>query len=147
MWHYKSKLISEGIIKFQIHENDKIINFKDWIFLIQNSSEFIEFFIELLRNCEFDAYYWEVKPIDKKSICEKFEFVLIFSSHLISLKSNITPFEKYFQNNSEVVSFNNLRGDAKLIVPTKISDIENYTHIAIFICKAPQHQIIKFWKD
>ncbi|WP_179021957.1 DUF6940 family protein [Winogradskyella forsetii] len=146
MWHYKKEIIKEGTIKFQIHDNERFINYKEWINLTQNSFEFIHFFIELLKECEFDAYYWEVKPIDEKNLDEKFEFVLVFSSQLSSLKSNITPFKPYFEKNLEVVSFRNLRGDAQLIIPSKISDENNYTHLAKFIRKAPQHQIIKFWK-
>ena len=146
MWKYSSKTIRKGTVKFEIYNSEKTISYLDWINLTQNSIEFLNFFIDLLRDCEFNAYYWEVKPIDKKTLEDEFEFVLVSGAVLNSLNSNSTPFEKYFDENKEVVSFKSLRGDAQLIVPTKISEAENYTHLAKFIRKAPEHQIIKLWK-
>lgn len=146
LWQYKSKIIEKDTIKFKIQDNEKVISYHEWINLTLNNTEFIKYFIKLLIDCEFDAYYWEVKPVDAKSVENSFEFVLVNGSYLNSLNSDGSRFEKYFNRNEDVVSFKNLKGDAQLVVPNKVSDSRNYTHLAKFVRNAPENQIIKFWK-
>jgi len=94
----------------------------------------------------FEAYFWEVKPVKQDSINESFEFVLVNSSSLKMIKAEDQSFNKYFESNKKVVSFSNLRKDAELIVPTRISNHTEYAHLAKFVRSAGEQQILEFWK-
>lgn len=146
MWKPIKKEIKKGTIKYQIIKDENLITFKDWIEEIQSSEEFIEFFIELLRDNDFEGLFWEVKPTTQKEINEIFEFVLVESNHLGEVKPDNSAFSKYFEDEMEVVSFSNLRGDARLIVPIPVSEKTDYAHLMKFIRLAPQVQLLEFWK-
>ncbi|WP_299277216.1 hypothetical protein [uncultured Psychroserpens sp.] len=146
MWTFQTDILNEGTLKFQIHNDGKTISYRDWIDLIQNSVEFCTFYTELLRTCDFKGFFWEVKPINKNELDFDFEFVLVEGSNLKYLVANSSRFEKYFTPHEDAVSFPNLRGDAQLVVPTKISEAKHYAHLALFLRHAPKSQILSFWK-
>lgn len=146
MWTYSKTTLSTGIIGYQLFDADKQIRYCDWIDLIQNSNAFIAFFIRLLQDSDFEAYFWEVKPVTTVQLSEHFEFVLVRGDYLMKLNSNRRPFEAYFSEDATVVSFNNLRGDAQLVVPSPISDEDHYTYLARFVRNAPENQVTAFFK-
>ena len=145
-WTSKKNMLSNDILKFQIYENDRAINYRDWIRLMQNSEAFSTFYTETLKACDFKGFFWEVKPINKNELDFDFEFVLVDGRQLNHLTANNARFEKHFTAHETVVSFPNLRGDALLVVPTPISELSNYTHLAQFLRHAPEQQIVFFWK-
>lgn len=147
MWTiFQEELPEDNLIKYKILENDEPISFKKWIQLIKESSEFILFFNELLQTSEYEAFFWEVKPVTKSSIEDEFEFVLVGSKFLAKIEADDSYFKKYFEKGEKVVSFPNLGGDAQLIVPTQLGEASWYSHIAKFVRNAPQEQILKLWQ-
>ena len=144
------KLIKEELqgelVKYKISENERIISFKDWINFLKESEEFVEFFVDILKSNKYDAFFWEVKPTNLKKVNEEFEFVLVKSRTLSKVEANESSFKECFEKGKEVISFPNLRGDAQLVVPTPINEIENYNHLANFVRKAPKKQVMKFWE-
>lgn len=146
MFKAQKEEISQGITKYKITCNERVINYKDWIECLKESTAFIEFFIETLKTSKYESYFWEVKPINKNTLNEDFEFVLLESKTLLKIEADYSSFEQYFKKGKEVVSFSNLGGDAQLIVPTQIGESSNYAHLATFVRKAPMAQVIKFWE-
>lgn len=138
--------LEEEVIQYKISQNDHIITFKDWIVLLKGSEVFMAFFINILKSSTFEAFFWEVKPVNLKTIEEEFEFVITKSNKLSNVDTNQLSFKYYFKTGKDVVCFSNLRGDAQLIVPSPISETENYNHLANFVRKAPEYQVIELWK-
>ena len=69
-----------------------------------------------------------------------FEFVLVKSDLLENFSANAKAFRNYFSSSKSIVTFQNLGGDAQLIVPVPISENANYPHLATFIRNAPLEQ-------
>ena len=138
--------IQAGIIQYQIKDGHQIISYQDWIRLIKSSAEFMRLFLQVLSDCPYEAYFWEVKPVAQSTRQQAFEFVLVESTLLPKMQPNSQPFEAHFREGKDVVHFPNLRGDAQLIVPTNISAPGNYGHLANFIRYAPDSQVVHLWE-
>ena len=110
------------------------------------SDDLILVFNQSLANSEFEAFFWEVKPVNNNSLNEDFEYVIVKSNSLARIAPNRSSFKKYFTTNETVVNFPNLRGDAELVVPVPYSNNTKYAHIADFVRTAEQVQILDFWK-
>ena len=111
-----------------------------------SSDENIKVFIETLKSSSFDAYFWEVKPVNNSVLDQPFEFVLINSRSLYSILPNDSAFKKYFTDDEAVVQFPNLRGDAVLVVPIPFSAKTEYAHLAKFVRTADIKQAVDFWR-
>jgi len=145
-WTTHSTPITPNITKYQIHQDKKILTFQNWINLMKTSQSFIHFYNDLLKNSKFEAFFWEVKPVTQDTLQDPFEFVLVNSTALKSIKADNLSFKKYFVSNKKVVSFPNLGGDAQLIVPTPDGDITNFSHLANFIRIPYNNTIVEFWE-
>lgn len=146
MWTAKSTEESDKVTKYQLIENDRLLNFREVIDLIQNSLSFRQFYSNVLRESPYEGYFWEVKSVTTNQLDETFEFVLINGRSFARLEPQKSFFRKYFDTNESIVAFPNLSGDAQLIVPTDIGDDEVYTHLAKFIRNAPEEQVEQFWQ-
>lgn len=146
MFGVEKKEVKKGVDKFRITNNGTPISYRDWIDQITESTEFISFYISILRNNPYEGYYWEVKPVTQNKLEQDFEFVLVESEILPQILADDRDFKQYFTEGEEVVSFPNLGGDAQLIVPTQRSDSSNYGHLAAFVRQAPLDQNMTFWK-
>lgn len=141
-----TKQLNQKTTQYRIINNDKSLNYSEWISSMLSSDDTILNFNQCLVNSNFEAFFWEVKPINIESVEQEFEFVLVNSSSLCKISPNNSNFKKYFTKDELVVNFSNLRGDAELIVPTQISSVTKYAHLAQFVRTAEQKQLLKFWK-
>jgi len=146
MWNTIETQENDQVTKYYLTENGEILSFHDVIDLMQSSLNFRQFFTYVLVESPYEAYFWEVKPITKSQLDEDFEFVLVNEDVFTRLQPERKYFEKYFGRNESVVTFPNLGGDAQLIVPTDVSEDEDYTHLAAFVRNAPEEQIERFWQ-
>ena len=145
MWQPITKEISPQITQHKILQNGTPISFREWIELTQQSVDFIKLFTDLLASSRFKGFFWEVKPINKNTLANDFEFVLVESTFLSRVNPDKDSFSEYF-NSKEIVAFPNLGGDAHLIAPSPIDSSVNYAHLAAFLRTAPKKQVINFWK-
>lgn len=100
-------------------------------------------------------FFFETSPIIKISTDSDGVINIIgdyrenfIESHSLDLQNeNPSAFKTYLKHpkNPYATSFNNLDGKSKLIIPTKIPNIE-YTSIKLFIDNAPLEQQQHFWK-
>jgi len=146
MWTAKTTQENDRVTKYHLTENDKILNFREVIILMQNSLKFRHFFADILRESPYTGYFWEVKSVTKNQLDQAFEFVLVNTDAFTRLHAQRRFFEKYFVAGESVVTFPNLSGDAQLIVPTDVIEDEHYTHLAAFVRNAPKEQVEQFWQ-
>lgn len=144
MWQINQTKVDERTVLNQIVDEGTPISFAQWASLINTSEEFVLFFIGFLRDSPFDDFFWEVKPVNHKSWNSAFEFALVKASPFV--KQDDRPFESYFNNDDEVVSFRNIRKDALLVVPNRKYEMSCYGHLADFVRKGPDKQVKAFWK-
>ncbi len=150
-WKTKTESIRTGQgLKYLLFDAaDKPLLFRDFLELIQRENGFRTYFIELLQSIPFEAYFWETPPVRNIDLDRPFEFVVINSKHLHGISPDKIAFSDYYDNPSDfkgTVSFLNLRGDAKLIVPCPLVEDEAYPHLAAFMKNAPLEQLDAFWQ-
>ncbi|VAW37750.1 hypothetical protein MNBD_CHLOROFLEXI01-3143 [hydrothermal vent metagenome] len=111
----------------------------------QNDRAFRTFFIGLLADAPFDAYFWETPPVTRESLQRPFEFVLVDAPQLAQVQAEPRAFASYFSADP-VVDFGNLGGDAHLVVPCPQTAVTAYPHLATFSRLAPIEQQHHFWQ-
>ena len=148
MWHADIQDIEKGKgQKFSIREKQRVLTFAEVIDKWQNDTAFRTFFIALLAEAPFRAFFWETPPITHPTWYRPFEFVLIDSPVLANVRAEPHYFEKYFKEPVEdVVTFPNLGKDALLVVPSPVVSLSAYPHLAAFVRNAPASQIHTLWQ-
>ncbi|MFZ1401167.1 MAG: hypothetical protein WAS33_29955 [Candidatus Promineifilaceae bacterium] len=111
----------------------------------QTNEKFRSFFINLLANAPFEAYFWETPPITQATLERPFEFVLVNAPQLARVSADRRAFAHYF-NHESVVDFPNLGGDAHLVVPCPQTPADAFAHLAAFSRSAPLGQQHDFWQ-
>lgn len=146
MWNAITLESGKNHLSFRLEEKSKLISYRQFLTLLSESREFIDWYNAFLANCPFDAFFWENRTITNSNAEKPYEFTLVKSNQLSGVKPDASTFDSYFKKDADVVSFPNLGGDAQLVVPSPAGDDEIYTHIGNFVRKAPRRQIVDFWK-
>lgn len=146
MWAVISKELKEGVIWYQITQKGDIMSFRTVLERLSASQSFIQFFVEVLKGCPYESFFWEVKPCSLQRLDESFEFVLVQSHELTRIQADSTAFDEHFREHESVVTFWNLRRDAKLVVPEPLGSKEHYGHLALFVRNAPSVQVTLFFQ-
>ncbi|MDR9419089.1 DUF6940 family protein [Gracilimonas sp.] len=146
MWTIQKISSSSNHFRFKVFEEKSTISHKKFLSLLRDNDNFVEFYNKQLVECTFDAFFWENKPFTEQHLKEPYECNLVKSDHLSTVQPDSNTFNSYFKSDKEVVTFPNLGGDAKLVVPCPFSDHSTYTQIGNFVREAPESQIQEFWK-
>jgi Family of unknown function (DUF6940) len=145
MWHAQIDLLHDGLVQnFTILQDDAPVSYFDVIELWCSDVEFRSFFIALLADSPFTAFRWETPPVTSTSGDRNFEFVLLRSTAL-ERPGDRTAFAGHFDE-TDVVTFPNLSGDATMVVPCPTIEDNVYGHLASFIRRAPESQTHRLWQ-
>eukprot|EP00736_Rhodelphis_marinus_P004212 Rmarinus@m.29815 len=147
----KSSLGSRAkTVRYDFFDNGKQLTYKDVIVLWQHSEPFREIMVETLANAPYEAFFWECPPVRSNSRGDPFEFVVVDAPSLSQATPDETSFSEHIGDKDGtgcVITFDNLGGDAKLVVPCRGSiSADTYTHIASFSRNAPMAQQHEFWR-
>jgi hypothetical protein len=112
----------------------------------QQDEAFRETFIGALASAPFRAFLWETPPVSAAAADRPFEWVLADSPALASARPTPDPFQDRIGGRTGVVSFANLGGDARLVVPCAGADLAHYPHLAAFVRGAPSAQVHELWR-
>lgn len=145
MWESQLTKINPTNLHFQImregHPMSVAEVVKSWI----EDTGFRKYYNELLASAPFKAFFWELPPMFKHAVDRPFEFVLVNSNTLARVSPMGKAFKTYFNTDEPVVVFDNLGGDATLVVPTPKGKLSAYPHLAQFVRSGPKEQIDVFW--
>ena len=103
-------------------------------FLIKN--DISDLIIRIMKESEYDGFYFETKKINKKKINDPFEFVLVETTSFRNYSPQPDAFKDHFKNASKnIVSFPNLKKNSILVSPVPNSSINNkfMIHLSEFI--------------
>ena len=126
-------------------EPEKIKTFRDFLVSLKNQDNFAEYFISILRNSKFTAFFFECPSLVESFLEKEFEFVLTKSTMLERAHPEPHVFKEHFswKQDPDTFSstvFDNMGGDATLVVPypakTSLDNshvIKNYAHLAQFV--------------
>ena len=122
------------------------ISFGQAIDLWHKDGAFRTLFIEELSACAFSAYRWETPPISEATLERPFECVLLDAPE-IDRRADRRAFSPHFENREpgDIVAFDNLGGDACMVVPVPGGAGVNYCHLASFVRTADREQVHALW--
>jgi hypothetical protein len=123
------------------------VSYQSILDLWQHSDDFRHWYTGVLKSCPYDAFRWESPPISNETLGRPFEFVLVDAPE-INIAADLSPFQEHFSatEGEGIVSFENLGGDALMVVPTPLAEDSSYSHFAAFIRNAPAEQIDELWR-
>jgi hypothetical protein len=147
MWNTNEIESSNSNRKFKLLENESPVSHRRFLELLAGDQNFVVFYNTYLKNCGFEAFFWENKPISIKSLDEDYECNLINSDYLAGCPPDSVTFQSYFRDDKSVVCFPNLGKDAQLVVPCPVKEQPVYTHIGNFVRDAGAGQINEFWEQ
>ena len=135
--------------RFRLYEQEHALPVQRFLEHLGHNPAFRCWYTRLLVDSGPDGFFWELPPFSLQSMDEPAEFVLIRSLFLSSLTAERAPFDEHFLSNPDksVITFENLGGDALLIVPTPLGDDDVYPHFAVFLRNAPPDQIDALWQE
>jgi len=138
--------LNEGrVLRYRLHRDNEPLSWSDVVDRLQNGESFRTFFIALLVDSPFPAYFWETPPVTISTMTEPFEFVLVESQTLVGAQSDDRAFAEHFNSNDSVIEFSNLGGDATLVVPCPREPLSAYSQISTFARAAPDDQQHQLW--
>ena len=129
--------------KIRVRWNGASVSVASALDLCGNNDRFRSQLVGALTASRFAAYFWEVPPVTSSSLSRPFEFVLTESRDLTAMSPDVTAFREHFyadDDNDGVVVFENLGGDATLVVPCPLASPTAYTHLSAFLRGAPTLQ-------
>lgn len=124
------------------------VTFRELFDRLEADDEFSDWYSRELAATPYPAFFWEHPPLTTASLADEAEFVLVESGQLDGLAADPGPFGNKFEraNGRDVIAFDNLGGDARLVVPTPIGSLDAYAHLAAFLRCAPAAQKRSLWK-
>lgn len=150
MWDSEFESLSSGrVLRHRMLRNGMQIAYADAVAAWQGDTAFRSLFIAQLAATPFPAFFWETPPVTSASLSQPFEFVLVDSPGLAGRRAERRAFATQFENaegRDSIMAFQNLGGDAVLVVPCPIAEDSCYAHIADFSRRAPETQQHLLWQ-
>lgn len=106
----------------------------------RDDAAFRDFFIAELAATRWPGFFWEMPPLESAVLSRPFECALIRSDALARMRADDRDFAMHLRGPETISVFPNLSGDAFLIAPRRIANVECYGHIAVFLRDAPREQ-------
>ena len=142
------QLEESRVLRFRLRLNGEPLSWSAVVQRWQTDQLFRGFFISVLADAPFPAFFWETPPVTRTSIDRQFEFVLVDSQSLAGVRTDEQAFANHFasaQLGESVIEFANLRGDATLVVPCPGGPLSAYSQISSFARQAPDDQQHQLW--
>lgn len=128
---------------YAVMEGDRPLPVSAALRLWQSDEAFRDLFIGTLAESPFQAFRWETPPVTRATASRPLEFVLVDSPEL-ERPADASAFRSHFAD-APVVAFENLGGDALMVVPCPEGPPDAYAHLAAFVRQAPSAQIHALW--
>lgn len=142
MWDAHTQRIPDGL-RIRVSAGGARLTFRELFRCMAADPNFTDWYAQTLSRLAYQAFFWEHPPLTEQSVEEVAEFVLIESASLAGLSPDPRPFKDKFDlaAGADVITFDNLGGDARLVVPTPVGALGAYPHLAAFMRGAPNVQI------
>lgn len=101
------------------------LSYGEFLQALAEDQNFRELIQDEMRAAPYVAFRWETPPLTSNNLDQTF-VCLLHDSPGLDVPANPTDFEPYFRPSEEIVTFDNLGGDALLIAPCPISKTANY---------------------
>lgn len=138
-WSVDTQHVSKHCTQYRLVREDRPATFTEVIDGWCTDRDFCEWFAAVLAGSAFSAFRWETPGVTKATVDRPFEFVLL-DAPALDRPVDRSAFAEHLRPGGSVVTFDNLRGDARLVVPCPMTDDAAYGHLAAFVRRAPREQ-------
>ncbi len=147
MWSEQVDAQDGTVIKLALLKDGAPASFQQVLLAWKNDRDFCRFFNRVLAAMPFEAFFWEMPPLQSSTVQQRFECAVVDSPQLAKLSAEPEAFHSHFAAAEDgIVTFDNLGGDALLIAPVALADEAAYPHIAAFCRYAPREQQLALWQ-
>jgi hypothetical protein len=133
---------------YRFRHGEALLRYREVLDLWRDEPSFRSTFISVLSEVPFRAYRWETPAVTTETADRVFECVLLNSPSL-ARTADPEPFAAHFappDSEDGIVVFDNLGGDAALVVPSPRGPEAAYGHLAAFVRQAPAAQNHALWQ-
>ena len=147
MWQSQAEQIDRGV-RLQLSSNGSPMSFQELFDGLATDLGFISWYTELLAGSNFVSFFWEHPALTIDDMQKDAEFVLIYAPALTGLRADQNTFASQFENapSETVLVFDNLGGDARLVVPHAAEGAQSCAHLAPFVRAASAKLVCAFWQ-
>ncbi|MEM7238027.1 MAG: toll/interleukin-1 receptor domain-containing protein [Pseudomonadota bacterium] len=138
-----------NLLLHRFRDRGRLLTWREILDLWRESPEFCDFFMTVQRTCGFGSFVWEAAPLDDASLDRVYEQAILNTPRPTGEPDRQT-FAGYFDADGApdgVVAFDNLGGDAVLVVPSPIRSDADYGGLAEFLSEAPIAQQRALWRE
>ena len=149
MIEFEFEPVGDGVDKYFAKAGTSPLSFGQILAAWQRDEEFALQFAKTLADSKFAGFRWETPPLTRATLERPFEFVLLDAFEFTKRSADTHTYAEHFASDAGrrgVVVFDNLSGDAKLVVPTPLNGQSDFGHLADFVRNAPADQIQTFWR-
>lgn len=133
--------------KLTIRDAQGPLRYAAFLELLARHAAFRDGFNSALAAAPYNAYKWETPPVSSTTLTRDFECVLLESPWL-DTAADPTPFMSRFEASGEdqdALAFENLGGDALMVVPVPSGATRAYAHLGAFVRDAPARRRHGLW--
>lgn len=137
-------------VRLAVFVGDTSASVRDFLAALLASPDSCAALVRALAEVPFEAFAWECRPLSLVDLDAPMDMVAIASPSLTRAVPDVTPFQAHVdvpQGSPHAVCFENLGGDALLVVPRKRGPDLAYAHLARFVRTAPAEQTCAFWRE
>jgi hypothetical protein len=148
-WSFDVDTAAGGARSYRLRDPDgRAVSRQVALARIAADSGFREQLTGILAAAPCEAFFWECPPTSNEHQERAFEFVLIDAPALARVRADPSSFGAEFDRRPEADThtFENLSGDAVLVVPAPRANPSAYAHLAAFLREAPSEQIDALWR-
>jgi hypothetical protein len=143
-FHTRTEQIDSATIKLHVEWNGAPVTMHDAFSLLEKDAGFRAGLVSSLRSAPFEGYFWETPATSGLTSDRPFEFTLTDAPSFRRVTPERSAFQEHFSKDADgdgVVTFENLGGDATLVVPCPLDDESGYAHLGTFVRNGPSHQV------
>jgi hypothetical protein len=148
VWQAETREIAGGL-RFTILDEDGPVSFRRLFTLLHDDVKIADWVSDVVSGFDCDACYWELPPLTTTTMDDDAEFVLLDAPTLARLTPEPEVFASHFQPRPDdgIAVFQNLGGDAVLVVPCPPESGDGYPHLTAFLRRAPPEQVRALWQS
>jgi hypothetical protein len=147
MWKTRIDVLGDGRVRRAVMlRHGAAVSYAEVVEQWRTSRPFHTFFMALLADAPYQAYFWETPQVSRATAGRAFECVLVDSPGLAGMAPEQGAFASHFTPGQLVTTFANLGGDVLLVAPAQQGPPGAYIHLAAFVRQASASQQDALWQ-
>ena len=146
-WQIRREEVEPGrALRLRVDLGDTVASYREVLGGWREAPSLSDLFTETIRD-PFEACFWETRPVTADTVDEPFECVVVNSPALARVTADATPFARQLHRAGPdgIAVFDNLGGDAQLVVPVARAPGDAFAHLATFLRSATPQQARALW--